>query len=185
MFDFGITDATLFDGNTKASRIANELFDNNFTSFMDKTYVELDYDLKSYSTLTAAHCQIRLTPGHKKNIEAFIQWTRYQIRLGIDPITVRFPVANASGFINIYKHHDAYVKKSKTITETVKPDKFTDKLKWIEWYPTFINFLYAIPLRNGIPLSCICRPVSVIVPTTCYGDFIDEYVDKAPLTAQA
>ena len=72
MSDCGITDAALFDGDTKASRIATEVFDNDFTSCMDKTYVELYDDLKSYSTLTAAHGQIRLTPGHKKNIKAFI-----------------------------------------------------------------------------------------------------------------
>ena len=152
---------------------------------MDKTYVEIDDDLKSYSTLTAAHGQIRRTSGHKKNIKAFIQWTRDQIRLGIDPITVRFPVANALDFIKRYKHHDAYVKKSKTITETAKSDNFMDKLKWIEWYPTFINFLRAIPVRNGIPLSYICRPTSAIVPTTSYGDFIDEYVDKSSLTKKS
>ena len=132
IFDCGITDGVLFDGDTKASRIYTELFDNDFTSCMDKTHVELDDDLKPYSTLTAAHGQIRLTPGNKKNIKAFIQWTRDHIRLGIDPITVRFTVANALDFINRYKHHDAYIKKSKKIMETAKPDNFTDKLNWIE-----------------------------------------------------
>ena len=182
IFGCGITDAALFDGDTKASRIATEIFDYDFTSCMDKTYVELDDDLKSYSTLTSADGQIRLTPGHKKSIKAFIQWTRDHILLGIDPITVRFPVANASGFIKICKHHDAYVKKSKTTTEMAKPENFTNKLKCIEWYPIFINFLHAITGSNRIPLSYICRPESTIVPTTVYGDFIDEYVDKSPLT---
>ena len=50
---------------------------------------------------------------------------------------------------------------------------------------TFINFLRAILGRNGIPLSYICRPASAIVPTMGYGDFIDECMDKAPLTGQA
>ena len=31
MFDCGITDAVLFDGDTKEIRIATELFDNDFT----------------------------------------------------------------------------------------------------------------------------------------------------------
>ena len=184
MSDCGITDATLFDGDTKAIRIATEIFDNDFTSCMDNTYIELDDELDSYPTITAAHGQIRLTPRHKKNIKAFIQWMRDQIRLGVNPITVRFTVANASDFIKRYKHHDAYVKKSKTITETEKSENFTDKLKWIEWYPTSINFLRAILGRNGIPLSYICSPASAIIPTTVYGDFIDEYVDKAPLTGK-
>ena len=67
--------------------------------------------------------------------------------------TVSSQVANASDFIKRYKHYDAYIKKSKKITETTKPEKFTEKIKCIEWYPTFINFLHAIPGRNGIPLS--------------------------------
>ena len=109
MFDCSITDAVLFDSNTKASRIYTELFDDEFTPCMDKTYVKLDDELNSYSYLTASHGQIRIPPGHKKNIKAFIQWTRYQIRLGIDPIMVRFPAANASEFIKRYKHHDTYI----------------------------------------------------------------------------
>ena len=76
MFDCGIIDAELFDGDMKASRIATELFNNDFTLCMDKMYVKLYDDLKSYSTLTASHDKIRLTPGHKKNIKEFIQWTR-------------------------------------------------------------------------------------------------------------
>ena len=132
IFDCGITDAVLFDGDKKASRIATELFDKDFTSCMDNTYVKLEDDLKSYSTLTVAHGQIRLTPGNNKNIKAFIQWKWDQIRLGIDPITVIFLVENASDFIKRYKHHDAYIKKYKTITETAKPENFTYKLKWIE-----------------------------------------------------
>ena len=47
MFDCSITDDVLFDGDMKASRIATELFDNEFTSCMDKTYVELYDDLNS------------------------------------------------------------------------------------------------------------------------------------------
>ena len=122
MFDCSITDDVLFDGDMKASRISTELFDNEFTSCMDKTYVELDDDLRSYSTLTATYGHIRLTPGHKNKIKAFIHWTRDQIRLGIDTITVRFPVANALEFIKRYNHHDSYIKKSKTIMETAKPE---------------------------------------------------------------
>ena len=64
-----ITDAVLFYGDTKAIRIDTELFGEDFTLCMDKTYVKIDDELKSYSTLTAAYVQIRLTPDHKKNIK--------------------------------------------------------------------------------------------------------------------
>jgi uncharacterized membrane protein YgcG len=55
---------------------------------------------------------------------------------------------------------------------------------WVDWYPTFINFLRAIPGRNGIPLSYICRKVPTTIQPT-YTDFIDEYIDRAPLNGAA
>ena len=39
MFDWGTMDSALFYGNTKASRIVTELFDDDYTTCMDKTYV--------------------------------------------------------------------------------------------------------------------------------------------------
>ena len=39
MINCGITDAALFDGDTKAIRITTELFYGDFPSCMDKTYV--------------------------------------------------------------------------------------------------------------------------------------------------
>ena len=65
-----------------------------------------------------------------------------------------------------------------------KPGKFTDKIKWIEYYPSFINLLRSITGRNVIPMSYICRPASAIVPASGYGDFIYEYMDKAYLNGQ-
>ena len=77
----------------------------------------------------------------------------------------------------------AYIKKSKTIAETEKTEDFKNKVKWIEWYPNFINFLSAIPVRSGVPISYICRPINVIIHAT-YGDFINDYVDRSNLTRQ-
>ena len=65
-----------------------------------------------------------------------------------------------------------------------KPEQFTEKVKWIDWYPTFINFLRAIPGRYGVSLSYICRPQNVTVLPK-YPDFTDEYVDRAPLAGLA
>ena len=42
MFDCGITDAALFEGDKKASKIATELFEDDFTLCMDKMYPDLD-----------------------------------------------------------------------------------------------------------------------------------------------
>ena len=84
----------------------------------------------------------------------------------------------------MFVYLDAYIKKTKTITETAKPEDFTNKVKWIEWYPTFINFLRAILESSGVPLSYIYRPTNVIMHIT-YGYFIDDYVYRSPLTRKA
>ena len=78
----GVDNATRFNGNTAAERIATDIFDDDFSTCMDKELKELEEDLKSYSTLTANQGQIRLQPGFKKKIRAFIQWSRDKIRMG-------------------------------------------------------------------------------------------------------
>ena len=91
MIACGMHGVHLFDGETQAQRFATEVFDNDFTACMDKTFKELDGDFKSYSTLTIANGQVRLAPGTKRNIKAFIQWTRDRYRLGENPVQYSIP----------------------------------------------------------------------------------------------
>ena len=76
MVECDIDDEDQFEGRTAAERIASDLFQDDFKTCMDKTFEELESDLKSFSTLTQNQGQIRLTPGQKNKIKAFIQWTR-------------------------------------------------------------------------------------------------------------
>jgi hypothetical protein len=62
--------------DAQAERIAEDIFDNLFTSCLDITFKELDEHFKTYSELSAAQGQIRVRPGTRKNIKAFMQWTR-------------------------------------------------------------------------------------------------------------
>ena len=96
---------------------------------MDKTVKELDDNLKSYSTITAANSQIRLNPGQKKNVKPFIQWTRDQYRLGLDPVLTLLPVVNVAEYIKRYKYNGAYIMKESTLTDTAKPEQLMDKIK--------------------------------------------------------
>jgi hypothetical protein len=64
------------------------------------------------------------------------------------------------------------------------PSQFTDKIKWIGWVPTFKNFLRSIPGHNGVPLIYVIRDDSQVINAT-YEDFLDEYIDKAPLEGAA
>jgi hypothetical protein len=72
----GVNDADHFDGDTPAVRMATDLFGDDFATCMDKSFTELDGEFKTYSDLTQNQGQIRLLPGTKRNIRAFIQWTR-------------------------------------------------------------------------------------------------------------
>ena len=110
-------------------RLATELFGDDFASCMDKTMKELDADFKTFSELSRAQGQIRLTPGTKRNIRAFVQWTRDKIRLGTDPTTLAFPLARSAELIRRMKTHDKFAEDASRLSDAAKPDKFTSDTK--------------------------------------------------------
>jgi hypothetical protein len=46
---------------------------------------------------------------------------------------------------------------SKTLAEAAKPDKLKETVKGEDWKPTFLNYVHAIPGRDGVRLKYICR----------------------------
>jgi hypothetical protein len=184
IIDCGVPINIMFNGSTQAQRIASDLFDDDFNSCIDKTNEELDEDFKDYSSLTVANGQIRLAPATKKNIKAFLQWTKHKLRINENPQMERLPINDANNILQRYKMHKAYIDKSKTISETAKPEQFTDKIKWTDWVPTFRNFLRTIPGRNGVPLSYIIRDENDDIRND-YTNFLEEYIDKANLHGAA
>jgi hypothetical protein len=177
----GLDHDHLFMDQTQAQRFANDIFDDLFTSCLDITFKELDEHFKTYSDLTVAQGQIRVRPGTRKNIKAFVQWTRDEIRLGRDPSATPFPIELVSDLIRRYKTHEKFIADSKTLSEAAKPDKFKESTKWEDWKPTFINYLRSIPGRDGIPLKYICRENDAAEPLIVNDDFLDDYVANAPL----
>lgn len=177
-------DTTLFEGLTRAERLATDMFNDDFRTCMDKTFEEIDADFKTYSDLTVAQGQIRLLPGVKTRIKAFVQWARDEIRMGKDPSVSSFQVANANTFIRRYKTHLQFVKNSSTMAEAAKPSKFSTSTKWEDWEPTFLNYLRSIPGRDGVPLKYVCR-ANEVPDSSPRDDFLDEYVNCAPLEGEA
>ena len=110
-----------FNGHTAAQRIAVDIFDDDFMSRIDKDINDLEDDLKSYSSLTITQGQIRLTPGTKRNLRAFIQWSNDQIHTGEEPAEMGFPVADAPDLIRYYRSHKAFCEKSKRVSDTANP----------------------------------------------------------------
>lgn len=177
----GVDNITPFQGQTQAARIADDVFNDSFLSCLDITFRELDEHFKTYSELTVAQGQIRVPTGTRKNIKAFLQWARDELRLARDPSAVPFPVDRVLDLIRRYKTHEKFQNDSKILAEAAKPEKFKETTKWEDWKPTFLNYLRSIPGRDGIPLKYICREADASDPTAVNADFLDDYVAMAPL----
>ena len=175
----GVDNVALFLEETQAQRIADDIFDGTFTSCMDITFKELDEHFKTYSDLTVAQGQIRIRPGTRKNIKAFVQWTRDEICLGRDPSVTPFPVDQVGDLIRRYKTHEKFQTDSKTLAEAAKPEKFSEGMKWDDWKPTFLNYIRSIPGRDGVPLKYVCRTNDEADMIT-NEDFLDDYIARAP-----
>ena len=62
----GVDHDILFLEETQATRLAGDIFLNQFSSCMDITFKELDERFKAYSDLTIVQGQIRVRPGPAK-----------------------------------------------------------------------------------------------------------------------
>ena len=184
MVAIGINNLILWNGNTQAERIATDVFDDDFNSCLYISQTELDDNLKMYSALTLANGQIRLRPQEKRGIKAFIQWSKDQLRVGIDPSTLPFQVADIQNLIRRSKDHKNFLTKKDSMSDNVKPVRFTEKISWDEWKPTLVNFLNTLPGRYGIPLKYVIRDndLPIIDPTA---DMFQDYVNRAPLFSDA
>eukprot|EP00978_Attheya_sp_CCMP212_P018785 scaffold51871_cov72-Attheya_sp.AAC.3 len=149
----GINDVDLFDGDTAAARMAFDMFNNLFHSCMDKTFDEVDQDFKSYSSLTVAQGQIRLSSGIRTRVKVFIQWTRDELRLRRNPSNAHFPAQMTADYIRRYKTHLKFSRDQTTMADAAKPMKFEDPMKWSDWYSTLNNYLRLIPGQDGVPDS--------------------------------
>ena len=177
----GVDHDHLFMDETQTQRLASDIFGDEFSSCLDITFKELDDHFKTYSDLTVAQGQIRVRPGTRKNIKAFVQWTRDKLRLGRNPASTPFPIEQVSDLIRRYKTHEKFLNDSKTLSEAAKPGKFKESTKWEDWKPTFLNYLRSIPGRDGIPLKYICRDKDEADVDVANDDFLDDYVASAPL----
>jgi hypothetical protein len=65
----GVDNVTLFQNETAAQRLTDDVFDDQFSTCQDLTFKELDDHFKTYSELTVQQGhQIRIRPGTRKNL---------------------------------------------------------------------------------------------------------------------
>jgi hypothetical protein len=167
-----------------AAAFATEVYMDDFETCKDITDEDLHDAFKTFSGLTVAQGQIRVLPGQKKKIKAFSHWVKDQYRRGLDPSSTIFPVDETIALLNRASTHKQYLNKAKTLANAAKPEKFTKDLVWDEWAITFVNYLRAIPGRNGVPLQYVIRSNEQPDPTP-NEDFLDDYIKNAPLDGEA
>jgi len=110
----GVDDVDLFNGETEAQRLANEIFNNDFKECMDLTTFDLDEAFKTFSELTVANGRIRLTHGTKRFIKGFIEWVCHTTRSGMDPENIPFNPALAGLYLQHGKSHYLFTKDADT-----------------------------------------------------------------------
>ena len=101
-----------------------------------------------------------------------------------DSASTSFQAHNSVVLMRRLNTHDEIIKKSTTLSDTVKPVTFTREVKWLDWVPSFINYMCTIPGRYGHPLKYIYRESNASDPTPSI-DFLDEYVVMVPLIVEA
>ena len=119
---------------------------------ISNTFAELNDHWKTYSSLTMADGHIRLRPGTKVNIRAFMQWTRDKLRTNKDPADKMFPVVSRNDLIDRYNVHKQYMSDASDMAKSARPTTFTEKMKWSDWKVTLVNFLKSQLGCNGVPL---------------------------------
>ena len=180
----GVDDSVPFNSKTQAQRMSNDMFDDSFESCLDKTFDEIDADLKIYANLTVANGRITIVPRVLRTIKAFVQWTKDMIRTDRNPESEVITGFDVAGLMRRYKTHLAFVEKSATMASMAKPSQFTAETKWEDWEPTFKNFLRTIPGRDGIPLDYVIR-ANDVPDRQPNPDILQEYVNQAPLEGPA
>ena len=129
MAECDVNDTDFFEERTQAERLAADLFSDDFHTCMDKTHAELDSAFKTYSDFTQAQGQIRVTSGVKKNIKAFVKWTKDEYRLGRDLEFGAFDSVDTLTLMRRYKTHKQFIDKSSDLSDAAKPSKFSVNIK--------------------------------------------------------
>ena len=80
-------------------------------------------------------------PGMKRAIKAFIQRVRDDFRLGRNPEETLFDLGEVQDLLRRYQMHKKYTDDSSDLSTAAKPKDFTSESKWVDWMPTFLNYL--------------------------------------------
>ena len=78
----GVPDGPIFEGETPATRVAEQVFMNAFDTCLSITIDDVKDAIVGFTKLPAGNGRIPFQPGVKRRIIAFVQWTRTELRCG-------------------------------------------------------------------------------------------------------
>ena len=136
--------------------------------------------ITGFTKLPAGQGRIPFQPGVKWLIIAFVQWARTELRCGRDPSSIPFPVADMVQLHQDLKACVNFEKQADLLAGQAKPKPFTIQSQWMDWEPTFTNYLKVIPGITGIPLAYVIRRNVAPDPTNT-NPVHAHYIANAPL----
>ena len=163
----------------KHRSVATGLFQDDFETCIDLNDSALYNYFKTTALLAAAHGQIKFQIQQRNNIRALVHWTKDAIRTGQHPAMQEFAPTGIAKILRKAESHKICIDNS--TMNAVKPKDFTKDITWFDWAPYFDNYLRAIPVRTGVPLSYVTRENDAANPDKNV-DFLDDYILNAPLS---
>ena len=182
MLQCGVPGMPVFNGQTPAARVANQIFLDSFETVLSITTSEVSDAMTAFTKLAAANGRIPFQPGVKRRVLAFVQWARLMIRTARDPTLVAFPVGDILNLTRDLQICNRFEKQAEILANQAKPKDFKPDIEWADWEPTLVQYLRLIPGATGIPLSYIVRRVATPPAAPIIGPVLDTYVSNAPLT---
>ena len=176
----GLPLISVFDGETPTEPVAEQIFLNSFETCLSIIIDDVKDAISTFTKLAIAADRIPFQPEIKRRIMAFVQWSRSQLRCGIDPSTIVFPVARIIDLLKELTSCQQFEKRSTLFASQAKPKQFTPETLFVDWEPTFRNCLSLIPGQHGTPLSRVIRR-SVAPDPLVIRPIMEHYVANAPL----
>jgi hypothetical protein len=180
----GVPDVGLFDGQTPAERMANDIFFEDFLAVLDTNREHITDMIKAYASLTVTNGRIILQPGVSAKIIAMTQWVRDEFNMSRYPITTPFHPPDVAPLTAKLQTFLRFKTNAEMNSKSSKPKDFKDDDDWDAWVLTLCGHLRLIPGRYGAPLSYIIRDEPNPNPTPT-GDFLLDYEQNAPLSGTA
>ena len=81
--------------------------------------------------------------------------------MGRNPYMILFPILDTFKFIWRYKYYDRFIKKPKSLTNTMNTEKLTSDTKWQYWVPSYKNFSHITPGRNTKTLKYVIWEINI------------------------